>query len=118
MNKPALEVWLHGESLPAKQIHSTVAFCSSAERIQHPSHYCIHVASLGQATACLSFLQCLRGAFFHQEDAGSWAWANAQQVESRSVRHTQDTGVDDIYRPSDLELFIGIKWRRAEFEIP
>jgi len=32
-----------------------------------------------------------------------------------SVIH-EDTGIDDIYRRQLLELFIGIKWRRAEFE--
>ena len=31
-------------------------------------------------------------------------------------RDSEDTGVDDIYRRQILELFIGIKWRRAEFE--
>src|SRR5467141_3619339 len=117
-NEPTLEVWLYGESLLQCRFVVRSRFCSPAERIQHRSHYCIHVGGVwSQGHRLLSFLQCLRKLFLTKEDDGSLRVGQRRSKWNLevSVIH-EDTGVDDIYRRQILELFIGIKWRRAEFE--
>src|SRR6267154_207344 len=117
-NEPALEVWLHGESLLQSRFVIRSRFCSPAERIQHRAHYCIHAGGVwSQGHRLLSFLQGFRKLFLTNKNVGS---LRVSQRRSKwnlevSVIH-EDTGVDDIYRRQILELFIGIKWRRAEFE--
>src|ERR1700704_1608917 len=117
-NELALEVWLHGESLLQSRFVIRSRFCSPAERIQHRAHHCIHAGGVwSQGHRLLSFLQCLRKLFPTKEDAGSLGVGQRRSKWNRevSVIH-EDTGVDDIYRRQILELLIGIKWRRAEFE--
>src|SRR5882724_11791078 len=71
-NKPALEVWLHGESLLQRRFVVRSRFCSSAERIQHRAHHRIHAGGVwSQGHRLLSFWQCLRNLFLTEEDAGS-----------------------------------------------
>src|SRR5712671_3680228 len=117
-NEPALELWPYGQSLLQRRFVVWSRFCSPAERVQHRSHYCIHVGGVwSQGHRLLNFLQCLRKLFLTKEDAGSLGVGQRRRKWNRevSVIH-EDTGVDDIYRRQILELFIGIKWRRAEFE--
>src|SRR5258705_5801217 len=117
-NYPTLKKWLYGKSLLQCRFVVRARFCSPAEPIQHRTHHCIHAGGVwSQGHRLLSFLQCLRKLFLTKEDAGSLRVSQRRSKGNLevSVIH-EDTGVDDIYRRQILELFIGIKWRRAEFE--
>src|SRR6185295_10529334 len=117
-NEPELEVWLHGESLLQCRFVVRSRFCSSAERIQHRSHHCIHAGGAwSQGYRLLSFLQGFRKLFLANKNVGSLRVGQrcSKWNLEVSVIH-EDTRVDDLYRRQILELFIGIKWRRAEFE--
>src|SRR5260221_995078 len=98
--KPALEVWLHGESLLQSRFVVRSRFCSSAERIQHRAHHCIHVGGVwSQGHRLLSFLQCLWKLFFTKEDASSLGVGQRRSKWNREVPVIhEDTGVDDFYR--------------------
>src|SRR5260221_10400149 len=107
-NKPALEVWLYGESLLQCRFVIRSRFCSPAERVQHRAHHCIHAGGVwSQGHPLLSFLQGFRKLFITNKEAGS---LRVSQCRSKwnlevSVIH-EDAGGDDIDRRQIFELFI------------